>query len=974
MKKIFFYLGIAAMALGLASCEPKEKIDWDKVTVNGFYVAGPATGSDEIKPDCVMAVGFNEVDKAVRDGMYEKYIVLEADKEFYLLYNDGNTKSRYSATLAQFNTPEEEAYADNPPSVMKGKLVIGDDAPAMKVAKTGLYHIVLDINKTGDLDAAGGAQILLLDASDFGVRGGMNGWGFTSADPKVTEFSNDGVTFNFKDQELGKGGEFKFATGNYWKVTLDDAGKVKAEVSLAAGMTLNGDNIKVDKGGLYDIALTFKLAQGSFDKSFSYTAVCTQESTAPETMYMNGGQWGGANWDWSADGIVELVPVWGAPGYFWCTRWFDGSQEFKFCAKKEWNGDFGDNGNNCKVPESGFYTVLVNGNENTVEIKPAEVYVIGLCGTAKTENQDVWDFNGADVLKLAADGQVLKGTLASSAELRIASKVHPAAPIDGVTTGNGWIDWWKTEFIFFDGKIAYRGAGNDQERVQGVAGKVLVLDFNNGTAALEDGAPAGDATSTFLAWLANPAADLTLSGDVDLTGKEVPAVEELTATLDGAGHAIKGISAPLFKKLSGTVKDLTLEGDVTLSLTEDDAEAGHPLATLALVSTGKVINVTNKANVSLKSTGIVGSPVVAGLVAFQSEGEFSGNKNFGTITLAHGGTANVAIDGFNRKPFSVVGGVVGVIVSATASDCHNEGTVSVGCTAVDKVSARHYVGGVIGTPQNAKVLKCTNKGAVTADFTDPAKSAAKQVWTGGIIGGRNGDEKTVDGAYVEECVNYGDITLVAENSVNNYLAGIGGQPTVEATGSNYTAGKETIQKIVNCHNHGKLTKKGAGGCRLGGICGGAATLENCTNDGEILVEGISTAGAVGGLVGYPTQTYHPVSGCSNTGKMTATCDVVFAFGGLFGQGGNTNQEYSNCSVNCEISAPASVLAGIILGTAKTLATDKSITYGTAEAPFKVAGTVNGTKLTADNYKDYLIGDKGTTAGGTIVVDNVVFGN
>lgn len=475
------------MALGLASCQPKEKIDWDKVTVNGFYVAGPATGSDEIKPDCVMAVGFNEVDKAVRDGMYEKYIVLEANKEFYLLYNDGNTKSRYSATLAQFNTPEEEAYADNPPSVMKGKLVIGDDAPAMKVAKTGLYHIVLDINKTGDLDAAGGAQILLLDASDFGVRGGMNGWGFTSADPKVTEFSNEGVTFNFKDQELGKGGEFKFATGNYWKVTLDDAGKVKAEVSLAAGMTLNGDNIKVDKGGLYDIALTFKLAQGSFDKSFSYTAVCTQESTAPETMYMNGGQWGGANWDWSADGIVELVPVWGAPGYFWCTRWFDGSQEFKFCAKKEWNGDFGDNGNNCKVPESGFYTVLVNGNENSVEIKPAEVYVIGLCGTPKTENQDVWDFNGADVLKLAADGQVLKGTLASSAELRIASKVHPAAPIDGVTTGNGWIDWWKTEFIFFDGKIAYRGAGNDQERVQGVAGKVLVLDFNNGTAVLEDG-------------------------------------------------------------------------------------------------------------------------------------------------------------------------------------------------------------------------------------------------------------------------------------------------------------------------------------------------------------------------------------------------------------------------------------------------------------------------------------------------------
>ena len=55
---------------------------------------------------------------------------------------------------------------------------------------------------------------------------------------------------------------------------------------------------------------------------------------------MNGGQWGGTSWDWNAETIVELVPVWGAPGYFWCTRWFDHTQPFKFCAKREWNGDF----------------------------------------------------------------------------------------------------------------------------------------------------------------------------------------------------------------------------------------------------------------------------------------------------------------------------------------------------------------------------------------------------------------------------------------------------------------------------------------------------------------------------------------------------------------------------------------------------------------------------------------------------------
>ena len=77
-------------------------------------------------------------------------------------------------------------------------------------------------------------------------------------------------------------------------------------------------------------------------------------------------------------------------------------------------------------------------------------------------------------------------TTDAAGELRIASKVKPSAPIDGVTTPNGWIDWWKTEFIFFeDGKIAYRGAGGDQARRQIEAGKKITLDFNAGTATVE---------------------------------------------------------------------------------------------------------------------------------------------------------------------------------------------------------------------------------------------------------------------------------------------------------------------------------------------------------------------------------------------------------------------------------------------------------------------------------------------------------
>ena len=471
MKKVLVFC-IAALAVVAVSCQKKDggsNIDWSKVTVDGFYVAGPATGSAEIKPECVMAAGFNEVDKAPREGMFEKYIVLEGGKDFYLAYSDGGKLTYYSATLAEFITPEEEAYAENPDKVIKGKLIVGDSPVAMKVEKTGLYHIVLDTNKLGDLKEA---QILLLDASQFGLRGGMNSWGFTAGAPE--SFSNEGTVFAFKDQELAAGGSFKFSTHSFWKVTLDDAGKVKAEISL--GETGNGlglanypgrkdNNIIVEKGGKYDITLTFKLAQGDFSKSFTYTVVCTEESKAPTTMYMNGGQWGGTNWDWASDGIVELVPIHGAAGEFWCTRWFDHTQEFKFCAQKAWNGDFGIDGQNCKVDADGFYTIYVNGNNNTVEINPAAIYGLGACFGNN-------DWAAEDAYKAVADGQVMKLTTTAGGELRIAAKVKD-------------YDFWKTEFIFFDGKIAYRGAGDDQERVQGEAGKTITLDFNNGTATMQ---------------------------------------------------------------------------------------------------------------------------------------------------------------------------------------------------------------------------------------------------------------------------------------------------------------------------------------------------------------------------------------------------------------------------------------------------------------------------------------------------------
>ena len=484
MKKLFFAFCALAVVLLAASCKKDKPINVDDLAEDGVYVFGAATGFDNVDPLLLMANGINEAkDQTARDGMFEKYIVLEGGKEFSLVWVNAGTQTLYGAELKDFTLTAEEVtgiYDSNPVgTIFKGKLVTGDAAPKMKMATTGLYHIVLDLNKNNDLSEA---QILVAPV-EWGVRGNMNGWGFTKME--ATPASNSGITYVCSNQELVNGLTFKFAYNGAWKITLDDKGEVKANTNLGTDCQPGGADIAVEKTGIYKITLNFKLAAGAVSNSFSFKTELTQEVevTAPENMYMIGEQWGG--WAWDSDGVVELSGMPNAPGYFWCTRWFDSTKGFKFCALKEWSGDFTGEGTvgytthdgNCWVEKDGFYTVFVNGNDKVVEIMPAEVYGIGDAWGA-----DAWDFNGANVVKFEADGQVLKATTtANSSAVRLASKVLPSAPIDGLTTGNGWIDWWKTEFVYFDGKIAYRGAGGDQERVAVEAGQELTIDFNAGT-------------------------------------------------------------------------------------------------------------------------------------------------------------------------------------------------------------------------------------------------------------------------------------------------------------------------------------------------------------------------------------------------------------------------------------------------------------------------------------------------------------
>ena len=480
MKKFFYLMTAAALLAAFSSCEKKPAVDLGSVVLDGFYVYGEATGNaDKVLSQNAMAAGFNEVEKATRAGMYEKYIYLEGGKDFALIENSNKDKKFYGAELTEVNYGKgtEEApgknFEDNPDMmILQGKLIIGDTAPKMRVKESGLYHIVLDNNQKGDL--AEGAQIIIQKA-DFGVRGGCNGWGFTKGEPTV---GADGViTFTWKDLDFPSKGEFKFSSCHGWKINLDEEGKVKAEVSfgLEGGkLALTSTNITVDKAGLYDLTLVFTPKAGELAGSFSYTAKLTKESNLPEACYLIGD--GIKGWEIQKGDALAMIPAHSEPGCFWAIRHIEAEKGFKFSQiATDWGKDFTGLGtdtgytvkeSNCFVAETGLYMIEVDYSKNVVTVSKAVV-----CGMG-----DVFGSWDEGKYPFTVSGQTMTATAAAANNLRMyAVSTFEAAK------GN----WWHREFNIYDGKISYRGTGGELAAVPVTAGQTITLDFNAGTGTIK---------------------------------------------------------------------------------------------------------------------------------------------------------------------------------------------------------------------------------------------------------------------------------------------------------------------------------------------------------------------------------------------------------------------------------------------------------------------------------------------------------
>lgn len=436
MKKIgIFMCSLALVGMVFTSCKPndgKQDVDIDNIVEDGFYAVGEACpiktvdASDAVKAQ--MAQGINEVlmdqggktwEEAKRDGMYEKFIWLEANKDFELILKEGANTTIYGADLKKdsLNTDKGNVLG------YKGSLVIGQK---MQVQESGLYHIVLDLNRDGALDLTGKEQIIVAPVN----------WALcvenSDHESKCEVKSPTEIVWTWEEVEINSTNWFKFKdfiTG--WKIVLDDAGAVKAHTNMGAleddpTKLINGTgNLpKVDKSGFYKLTLTYTLAKGNVGDSYAYTIELVKESEAKDYSACElelvgsavvGGIADPSSWGW---GNVLSIGTPSIPTkdkvYTW--RAYDvelkAGEGFKIrTINAEDNGgiakfDYGTNGQNMTVPADGKYDIYfyidaaTDAKSDTVFAAPAGTEVIEIVAkvTGWANPVYVWTWNNDPAL------------------------------------------------------------------------------------------------------------------------------------------------------------------------------------------------------------------------------------------------------------------------------------------------------------------------------------------------------------------------------------------------------------------------------------------------------------------------------------------------------------------------------------------------------------------------------------------------
>ena len=435
--------------------------------------------------------------------------------------------------------------------------------------------------------------------------------------------------------------------------------------------------------------------------------------------------------------------------------------------------------------------------------------------------------------------------------------------------------------------------------------------------------------------------------DLDFTGVEWASIENLALDVNGAGHILKGMPAPLCKNLSSKVKDLTIEADIALT-------DGLRTAAFAdvITSEGVLENCLSKGNIVVENPSASNKVSVAGLaVELKTGGQILNCSNHATISVSSK-TAATAVS---------LGGCV-ALCTGTLDSVTNYGELD-----VDKISLSSYMymGGVIAEAAPGALRNVKNVGKVSCKAISTVSNGVR---LGGVIG--KSKYTALDDTMISNTPESSVIYTVGTGAANPAVGGLIGMNEV----ANTTLTSLVNNATVNVDFSGAVP---ANDIKIGGIAGyfysptasTTLTASKCINEGDVVIKGAMKSGEkmhqgtqIGGIFGRVqitgSGTMFKLSECINNGDiiMNDSNGSAYAFiGGHVGTYSVYESELSGNVNNGDIrrngNSTVAVFMGGIVGSA----------YRDAESSSIISGCVNRGKIEL-----YDAGTKLETAAGGIV--------
>lgn len=277
-KKIFNFswLILAALLTFTACDDDDDSAPVDEIILDGIYIMGDATALSTYDTDGRFTITKNEVNQEDRSTLLEKYIAISSTGTFKIMQVAGSTKTQIGPGADFALVPTGERDTDEPSAEDFWRGSYAETTTEFSVPEDGLYHVIID-TEVGKVVVA---RVV------WGVIGAAtpDGWG-TSTVLTESAFDKETMTFSITDMEL-RGGDWKFRYSNGWKIEIDtmDANSdnwVKVNTNYGGAVSdlvPGGANIVNDDPGVYDITVTWTLADGT-------AAVATKTADLPLTNW-----------------------------------------------------------------------------------------------------------------------------------------------------------------------------------------------------------------------------------------------------------------------------------------------------------------------------------------------------------------------------------------------------------------------------------------------------------------------------------------------------------------------------------------------------------------------------------------------------------------------------------------------------------------------------------------------------------------